>query len=332
LSHSELLLILLGEVEISKFINENFRSLGVLPTANVIGLISQALPDIVSMPSLFVLRKDRLDKFEAVATLALASDSDVDAGQIMGFLQDGHRVFGERKIDDAEFITQFKIKNQERARWLFDKNKLIRQNIEYSLNENYAWGNPIPNQDQRFQEFQAPPAHAIPQNRRSENLRPSNAHSPGNPLVQERLEREEQDRKYKELIRENENAEKERVLKVMEQKAKSDQEAAQKLQTAQSKDRLREGFKIEPSPGDNVLTCGFRLPNGSKINRRFLKISKLQELHDFVWIQEDIGFEEENPKFDLLNGFPRGPISDLTQTLGEKFPTGKQELFLVNPK
>jgi hypothetical protein len=146
------------------------------------------------------------------------------------------------------------------------------------------------------------------------------------------LEREEQDRKYKELIMENENAEKERVLKVMEQKAKSDQEAAQKLQTAQLKDRLSEGFKIEPSPGDNVLTCGFRLPNGSKINRRFLKISKLQELHDFVWIQENIGFEEENPKFDLLNGFPRGPISDLGQTLGEKFPTGKKELFLVNPK
>jgi hypothetical protein len=104
------------------------------------------------------------------------------------------------------------------------------------------------------------------------------------------------------------------------------------LQTAQLKDRLRESFKIEPSPADNVLTCGFRLPNGSKINRRFLKISKLQELHDFVWIQEDIGFEEENPKFELLNGFPRGPISDLGQTLAEKFPTGKQELFLVNPK
>jgi hypothetical protein len=223
LSQTDLLLRLLGEVGISKFINENFRSLGLLPTANVTGLISQALPDIVSMPSLIVLRKDRLDKFEAVATLGFANDSEVDAGQIMGLLQDGHRVFAERKIDDAEFITRFKVKNQERGRWLYDKNNLIRQNIEYSLNENNAWGNPIPSQDQRFQEFQAPPAHAMPQNRRSENHGPSNAHSPGNPLVQERLEREEQDRKYQELIRENENAEKERVLKVMEQKAKSDQ-------------------------------------------------------------------------------------------------------------
>jgi hypothetical protein len=65
----------------------------------------------------------------------------------------------------------------------------------------------------------------------------------------------------------------------------------------------------EPDPVEtpNIITLGFRLPRGGRILRRFSKSSLVQDIFDYIELNEEVEFENERDRhFDLLtilNGF-----------------------------
>ena len=96
---------------------------------------------------------------------------------------------------------------------------------------------------------------------------------------------------------------------------------------------IKNSMPEEPSEEDSdVFSCTFRLPCGKRIYRRFKKSEKVQILQDYINIQEDIGFEEDDDrsKFSILSGYPRKTLDGFEQTLKERFNDKKQELFIVN--
>jgi hypothetical protein len=98
---------------------------------------------------------------------------------------------------------------------------------------------------------------------------------------------------------------------------------------------LRASFADEPlATEENVLKCVLRVPSGARMERKFLKTETYQRLWDYVFVQDDIGFEEDfiRGEFVLMHGSGRMTIDDLTLTLGEKYSQSKQALFLVNAK
>jgi hypothetical protein len=150
-------------------------------------------------------------------------------------------------------------------------------------------------------------------------------------LVAERLEREDQDRQYHQMIREASKMEhKDRELKeVLRVEALAEQKTKDRI--AKRREELRLKFSQEPAESDGVMTCAFRVPNGARIVRRFDKAETLQDLCDFIWTKDDIGFEEDSQEFDLVNG-QRKVFENLGLTLEAQFGKSKKELFIVNAK
>ena len=91
----------------------------------------------------------------------------------------------------------------------------------------------------------------------------------------------------------------------------------------------------EADSTEPFINIGFRLPNGKTIKRRFYRDQMIQDLHDFVMVQDNTGFDEEDTRdgFELLNGYPRKALKDedMEKAIGEMF-TKNQEMFIVNPK
>jgi len=51
--------------------------------------------------------------------------------------------------------------------------------------------------------------------------------------------------------------------------------------------------------GEGVVNCVFRCPTGSRISRNFMKSEKLSLLKDWVYVQEEKGFENNDGEFSL---------------------------------
>ena len=115
------------------------------------------------------------------------------------------------------------------------------------------------------------------------------------PVVTERDKKLEEERKIR-ATQEKELKEAERILK--------------KRQMEEEKLRKEKKIQIvgdEPTGNDAALVS-FRLPNGSKIERKFGKERKVQVLYDFLSTQ---GYDN----IVLLYGFPSTPFSDLSASL-----------------
>jgi hypothetical protein len=154
-------------------------------------------------------------------------------------------------------------------------------------------------------------------------------------LLADRFEREEQDRLYWVMTTESELAEKKKIEGIAAEDLRLAQEQLKLEELENQISNLRESFKEEPlATQENVLKCVFRVPSGARIERKFLKTETYQRLWDYVFIQDDIGFEEDfiRGEFVLMYGSGRMTIDDLTLTLGEKYSQCKQALFLVNAK
>jgi len=51
---------------------------------------------------------------------------------------------------------------------------------------------------------------------------------------------------------------------------------------------------------ENILPCQFRLPNGTTLKRRFYRSQKIKELYDFIKVQNNVGFEEEEDRTNFV--------------------------------
>lgn len=128
------------------------------------------------------------------------------------------------------------------------------------------------------------------------------------------LERERQLR----ASQEQELREAERILKerVQQEELKKQNELLKKqmeIEEKQKRENLRQAKidELGPEPKDSDATfVSFRLPNGSKLERRFDKGRKVQALYDFLEISNCSGIE-------ILFGFPSTVIDNLQQSLEE---------------
>uniref|UniRef100_A0A4W3JXR4 Fas associated factor family member 2 n=1 Tax=Callorhinchus milii TaxID=7868 RepID=A0A4W3JXR4_CALMI len=137
-------------------------------------------------------------------------------------------------------------------------------------------------------------------------------------LVSERLEREErnqtqalrqqQDEAYLASLRADQ--EKDRKKKEEQEKKRQEEEEARQqilaeerrqLSLQEEKERKSEGLPPEPLPDDpNSVKIIFKMPNDTRVERRFLFTQSLMLIHDFLF-----SLKETPEKFQIVANFPR---------------------------
>lgn len=99
----------------------------------------------------------------------------------------------------------------------------------------------------------------------------------------------------------------------------------------EAKERLKlrkQSLPPEPQEGEGIITFAFRLLNGEKVVRKFLKSNPIQLLFDYVETLDNLELEQDitTAKIDLILNFPKMSLLDKKeQTIGEVFPDGDQE-------
>ncbi|XP_010540613.1 PREDICTED: plant UBX domain-containing protein 8 isoform X2 [Tarenaya hassleriana] len=169
---------------------------------------------------------------------------------------------------------------------------------------------------------------------------------PSPSLTAQRMIREQQDDEYnaslqadreKEMkaIREAEARQLEEEaakMAALEEEKRKEEEARRKLEEEQELERqlvAKEASLPREPPADeeNAMTLLVRMPDGTRLGRRFLKSDKLQSLFDFI----DIGRVVKPGTYRLVRPYPRRPFSEgeSESTLNDLGLTSKQEaLFL----
>ncbi|KAJ3310768.1 FAS-associated factor 2 [Boothiomyces sp. JEL0838] len=118
--------------------------------------------------------------------------------------------------------------------------------------------------------------------------------------------------KAEKLKREQELAaqkEREEKLKEIEIELKRQKKREYKLELAQN-------LPSEPEQKDNVANLSVRLPNGSRLTRRFDADSKIKQLHDFIE-SNDLDPIDLLSEFVIVNTYPRKEYTDLNITFKE---------------
>ncbi|CAA2976527.1 plant UBX domain-containing protein 8-like isoform X1 [Olea europaea var. sylvestris] len=160
-------------------------------------------------------------------------------------------------------------------------------------------------------------------------------HPPSPSLAAQRLIREQQDDEFLAALQ----ADREKELKAKEEAEAAIAEERQKEEemrrTLEEEQELKgqlaakeASLPQEPTPDDgNAVTLLVRMPDGSRMGRRFLKSDKLQYLFDFI----DVGRLVKPHTYRLVRPFPRHAFSDgeSTSTLNELGLTSKQEALYL---
>ncbi|KAL2547358.1 Plant UBX domain-containing protein 8 [Forsythia ovata] len=179
--------------------------------------------------------------------------------------------------------------------------------------------------------------HQLMQNDLDRSMGPYQRHIPRAPspsLSAQRLIREQQDDEFLAALQ----VDREKELKAMEEaeaaiaeERRKEEEMCRRLEEERELERQlaakEASLPQEPTPDDdNAVTLLVRMPDGSRMGRRFLKSDKLQYLFDFI----DVGRVVKPGTYRLVRPYPRRAFSDgeSTSTLNELGLTSKQEVFL----
>jgi len=140
----------------------------------------------------------------------------------------------------------------------------------------------------------------------------------------DRLLREEQDQEFQRAL--HQDQEKERLHRENEQRAQAAADAMRRQDVDRlmleqerklAKSRLLAQLPQQPSADDkNVSQLVIRLPDGSRLTRRFSTHNNLQNVVDFVNSDARVPWVEPG-SFDLVTHFPRRVFSDPQITLAE---------------
>ena len=113
-------------------------------------------------------------------------------------------------------------------------------------------------------------------------------------------------------------------------RAKAELEAALELSKTLDKEanlkRKRESLQAEPPKGPEATKLRLQLPNGSKIDRRFLATSTLQDVRDFVDVylgDNEIPIES----YSLSTTYPRRTYEDKAETLQDAVCIFEEDTF-----
>ena len=103
-----------------------------------------------------------------------------------------------------------------------------------------------------------------------------------------------------------------------EEEIKAQREMLHKKLSKEKRDRDNFKTKLNPEPADTdpgKCLIKFRLPNGSIIDRKFLKSWKIEQLYFFVNTLENVFVDDDSTNFDILTPFPMRIYDDFDQTL-----------------
>lgn len=129
---------------------------------------------------------------------------------------------------------------------------------------------------------------------------------------------EKQKRELEEM--ENEVRKREMEKKMAEQKKYEQEEILRKKLSHErrTKEDCKKRLLPEPSESDpNVSVIKFRLPNGSIVERKFLKQWRVEQLYYYIGSMDDVLLEEDS-SFDLIQNFPKKEYTDQDKTLEEE--------------
>ena len=329
-----------GDEDLASFINMNFQSQGILHDSPDIELIEKYF-EKSDVPCQVALRMDKFDKYEVCCLIKLADIPDQDPQTIKALLKETVQTFRTQRDNDKKFKRDIEQKKKERTITM-QRNIQIINNLH---NRNLAPPISIPSQipppdqpnlqasnlSQSQGEINTNALNPITNNI---STTPNQRSAREMQIESERLIKEEQDRSYREMVKKSEEEHQEKLKKEEEEKRKLEEQERKKQENENRLQKIKETMPEEPPKDERSVNIVFRLPNGSRKPRRFLKTEKIQLIHDFVETMEDIGFEEQNVGFDILCGYPPAAISidEQEKTLDEKFPGSKQELLLIKEK
>ena len=153
--------------------------------------------------------------------------------------------------------------------------------------------------------------------------------------------REEQDRAYQESLRRDQERERQRreeedqqrralaeqeeqLRKQKELVLKQEEERSRKLKNVVlMKEELKRTLPDEPQPGPGIEIAKivFRLPDGSRSERKFLATDTIEQLYHYASTLE---LHIDGYEFTIVSNFPRKRYEDRTQTLKDAglYPTG----------
>lgn len=97
------------------------------------------------------------------------------------------------------------------------------------------------------------------------------------------------------------------------EREKAEEEARLAEQKRAEKEAKRSSLPEEPESGADVTKVVFRLPTGAKIERRFGKVEKVQNLYTFLSLDN---FEDEN-SITLSTTYPTKELTDKDVSLVE---------------
>ncbi|KAJ3325761.1 FAS-associated factor 2 [Boothiomyces sp. JEL0866] len=135
--------------------------------------------------------------------------------------------------------------------------------------------------------------------------------------------REQQDLAYQQSLKaDREKAEKlKREQEIVAEKERQDKLKEIEIELKRQKKReyklhLAQSLPNEPEQKDYVANLSIRLPNGSRLTRRFEADSKIKTLHDFIE-SNDLEPIDILSEFVIVNTYPRREYTDLNLTFKE---------------
>jgi len=186
-------------------------------------------------------------------------------------------------------------------------------NVDYCIDK-IEGAIPTPDIVRRLSVLRAAHQATIDQERRAQAQRAesSNLRSEQDSEYERTLEADRQ----RELVEEAERAKREQEFD--DAHAQAELDAALAMSKVLDKEaclkRKRERLRAEPPAGADTSKLRLQLPNGSKLDRRFLASATLQEVCDFI----DVYLGENEIKiesYSLSTNFPRKNFSDMAQDL-----------------
>jgi len=139
---------------------------------------------------------------------------------------------------------------------------------------------------------------------------------------QEALERDRQRRrKEEEKLRQEEQERQEQLLAM--QREEEHKKAAQR-----ARDQKRARLPVEPPSGPEAVAVAVRLPDGTKIQRRFLSSHTMQSIFDWIESNELIVDGHAIDRYQLVSTHPKRTFSDPSVDL-KSAQLGRQCLLIV---
>lgn len=134
--------------------------------------------------------------------------------------------------------------------------------------------------------------------------------------------------------------EKERKAKEEQQRRQQELEDEQRIQNEKQQrlqEKLRErqrkeqSLAQEPEDNDKATKILIRLPNGNRLERRFLLADQLQTVYDFVDTKIEHSSADEEDLYDLVTNYPRKVYSDHNISLRDAglYP---QAMLFIQPR